>query len=155
MNTMFPRITSGNPPTNLEAVQEFECKVGFPLPRLYKEFLLETNGGRPRESVFPIDGFAHNPFGSLHEFFGLGARPPLADLDEIFEWFKNGVPAGIIAIGRTDGADYLCLDLRDGQEQVRYWDHRHHWGTGEWRESDLYHVANSFEEFIASLRPDA
>jgi hypothetical protein len=44
--------------------------------------------------------------------------------------------------------------MRDGRERVVLWDHRPFWGTGEWRESDLYHVADSFEEFLASLRPN-
>ena len=55
----------------------------------------------------------------------------------------------------TAAGDYVCLDLaRASRRRVAFWDKRHFWGTGEWREGDLYHVANSFEEFLASLRPN-
>jgi hypothetical protein len=151
---MFPTMSDNNRPTTPRAVAQFENDRGVALPSLYKEFLLATNGGRPRTPAFPIQGMAHNTVGTVHFFFGLDANLPVYDLAGTFDWFKDKIPSGIILIASTDAADYVCMDLRSGPERVAFWDHRYHWGTGEWRESDFYHVANSFEEFLASLRPN-
>lgn len=151
---MFPTIRDGNPPTTPRVIAEFEGSRGLALPPLYKEFLLAANGGRPDMPAFPIKGMALNPIGAVHFFFGLDAKLAVYDLAQTFDWFLGKIPAGIVLIGSTDGSDYVCIDLRDGDDGVRFWDHRHHWGTGQWRESDFYHVANSFEEFLASLRPN-
>jgi hypothetical protein len=151
---LFPNITEGNPPTTPEAIAEFERSRGLALPALYKQFLLAANGGRPDLRVFPIKGMAFAPYGTLHFLHGLDARLPSYDLGKIFDRFKNGIPEGMVPIACTDGTGYICLDLRGGQERVAFWDNRHFWGTGEWRESDLYQIASSFLEFLGWLRPD-
>lgn len=151
---MFSEMRDSNPPTTPQAIAEFERSRRLALPSRYKEFLLTTNGGRPDPPAFPIEGMALNPLGAVHFFFGLDATLPVYDLARTFDWFQNRMPSGIVLIASTDGADYVGIDLRKGSDQIAFWDHRHHWGTGEWRESDLYHVANSFEEFLALLRPN-
>jgi hypothetical protein len=152
---MFPEIIEGNPPTSTAAIEAFERERGLALPALYKQFLLVTNGGRPTSPLFPIDGMALNPQGSIQFFLGVENRKwPVYDLAETHDWYAGGIPHGVVPIACTGMGDYICLDLRDGKERVAFWDHRHFWGTGEWRESDLYHVADSFAEFLASLRPD-
>ena len=60
-----------------------------------------------------------------------------------------------MAIACTGLADYICLDLRNSQERVVFWDNRPFWGTGVWNEADLYPIANTVAEFFASLRPAA
>ena len=65
----------------------------------------------------------------------------------------RGFPFGSVPIANQDLGSYICLDLRNGRQRVDFWDHRHFWSTGEWRERDLYHVADSFEEFLSLLRP--
>jgi hypothetical protein len=151
---VFSEMRDGNPPTTPQAITEFERSRGLILPSRYKEFLLTANGGRPEASAFPIERMALNPLGAVHFFFGLNATLSVYDLARTFDWFRDRIPSGIVLIASTDGADYVCLDLRNGQERVAFWDQRHYWGTGEWRESDLHHVANSFADFLASLRPN-
>ena len=153
---MFPQLSETNPSTSLSAIEDFERERGLSLPSLYKEFLLASNGGRPEAPVFPIEGMPLNPFGSIQFFFGINNRRwPVYDLAKTNDFYAGGrIPAGIVFIACTGMGDYVCLDFRDGKDRVAFWDHRHFWGTGEWRESDLYHVADSFAEFLASLRPD-
>ena len=150
---MFPGITDGSSPTTLAAIERFEHDRGLALPDLYKEFLLAKNGGVPRNPTFPIRGMALNPTGSVQVFFGIDVRWPSTELAYAYDLYAGGFPQGIVPIAGDGSGSYICLDLRKGAERVAFWDKRHFWGTGEWRESDLYHVANSFEEFLASLRP--
>jgi hypothetical protein len=140
-----------NPPTTLAAIDAFERERKLVLPQAYKKFLLATNGGVPNTPIFPIKGMELNPFGGVQSFLGIDA--PLSDLAENNDLYAGGIPANIVLIAGNGGGDYICLDLRDGGEKVVFWDKRPFWGAGEWRESDLYPVANSFEEFLASLRP--
>ena len=151
---MFPKMRDGNPPTTVQAISDFERSSDLTLPSLYKEFLLAANGGRPDLAAFPIEDLALNPLGVVHFFFGLHASLPVYDLAQTFDWSQSRIPSGLVLIASTEGSDYVCLDLRNGGDRIAFWDHRHHWGTGEWRESDLYHVADSFEEFLAALQPN-
>ena len=150
--SMLPTMLRKSNPTTSEDVQRFESEIGMALPLTYAAFLQATNGGRPEQDTFPITGLHNNPFGTVQFFFGIGASNPSYDLGEMYRWFSPSIPAGVLTIGCTPGADYICLDLRQGTDRVVYWDHRHHWGTGEWREQDLYHVAASFEAFMRLLQ---
>jgi hypothetical protein len=147
-------LRSANPPTTILAIEKFEDKHGLTLPERYKQFLLTSNGGVPETPAFPIEGFASNPLGAIQVFFGIDARLPTSDLVQVCDMYRGGFPEGIVPIACTDGDDFVCLDLRSGSDRVAFWDKRHFWGTGEWRERDLYHVADSFEEFLATLRPN-
>ena len=151
---MFLKVIDGNPPTTAAAIEDFERERGLVLPSRYKEFLLASNGGVPETPAFPVAGIANYSVGVVQVFFGVGAQKPMPDLAEIYDFYAKGIPRGIVPIADNGGGDYACLDLRNSQERVAFWDKRHFWGTGEWRESDLYHVSNSFEEFLASLRPN-
>lgn len=150
---MFPEIIDGSPPTSMSAIERFEHDRGLALPEFYKQFLLATNGGVPKNSSFPIKGMALNSTGSVQAFFGIGVPWPTTELAHAFDLYQGGLPQGIVPIAGDGSGNYICLDLRDGHERVAFWDKRHFWGTGEWREGDLYHVANSFEEYLATLRP--
>lgn len=151
---MFPALLESNPPTTLAAIEAFENDRGIALPRLYKEFLLAANGGIPENPAFPVHGIADYSVGVMQVFFGVGARAPMPDLAETYDLYAGGIPREVVPIADNGGGDYVCLDLRNGRERVAFWDKRHFWGTGEWRESDLYHVADTFEEFLASLHPN-
>lgn len=150
---MFPKIVDGNPPTTLHAIEKFERDRGLSLPSLYKNFLLVTNGGVPETPAFPIEGMALNPIGIIQVFLGIGVRWPTTELSYAYDLYAGGFPDGIVPIASNGTGDYVCLDLRNDRDRVAFWDKRHFWSTGEWREADLYHVANSFEEFLKSLRP--
>ena len=148
------RMTRTNPPTSIAAINAFEAHIGVKLPPTYRSFLIDQNGGRPLNSTFSINGMHQNPLGSFHEIYGLGAISGGSDATEIFDFFKGGIPKGVVPIGRTDGSDYICLDLRQDRQSVVFWDNSHYWSTGEWREQDLYRIAASFEALLTSLRPN-
>ena len=150
---MLPSIKEKNPPTTVVAVAEFEHLSQLSLPRLYREFLRVANGGVPVSSKFPILGMPGNQNGSVHVFLGIGAPFASEDLVQTFRHLQGRIPEDVLPIACTAGDDLIFLDMRASREQVKFWDHRHFWSTGEWREQDLYHVADSFEEFLSLLRP--
>jgi len=151
---MSPEMVRRNPPTSLSAIIEFECAHGLKLPASYKLFLLETNGGIPRNSNFTIVTRPSNPDENVQNFLGIGVPGiPTSELSYPIDLYHGGIPDGLLPIANQDFGSYICLDLRDGTDRVAFWDKSHFWSTGEWREVDLYHVADSFEAFLALLGP--
>jgi hypothetical protein len=148
---MYAFRLSVRTPTNDLAISDFEQRTGFALPKDYRAFLLHTNGGQPDLNAFPVMDY-EDSVEILNQFSGLGTAKPSSDIAEDHEFFAGRVPDGLIVIGHTDGGGHLCLDLRGGRQKVMFWDHRHFWSTGEWREKDLYHVADTFDELIAAMR---
>jgi hypothetical protein len=150
----FPKTSYSSKRTTPAAIEEIEHRFDLNFPELYKQFLLARNGGRPELPAFSISGLAMNPIGSVNFFFGIAPQLEVYDLRQLLQRFVGRIPVGIVPIGENGGVDYICLDLRNGGERVVFWDHGHFWSTGEWRENDLYLIANSFEEFLKSLRPN-
>ena len=151
---MFPKIVDGNRQTTSSEIESFQRKRHLQLPQTYLQFLLATNGGVPHVTVFPITGMPLNPTGSVQTFLGIGCREPTDDLAYAYDLYAAGFPHGIVPIAHSGSGDLICLDLRRDSNRVAYWDKAHFWSTGEWRESDLYHIADSFEKFVAGLTPD-
>jgi SMI1-KNR4 cell-wall len=149
--TMKMRVS--NPPVAADVISNFERDRGLSLPKSYASFLRSTNGGAPADNAFPVQDRPHSPIETLHFILGLDAGHPSNTLPYAYDFYVGGFPEGIVPIANEDTGNYVCLDLRDGKERVAFWDKRHFWGTGEWRERDFYHIANSFEEFLSLLRP--
>ena len=152
---MLPRMTYLNPPTSSSAIGSFERDRGLSLPIAYKSFLLGTNGGVPIASLFSLQGRPQDPIDNVQEFLGIGVSIQTSELSYAYDLYIGGFPFGIVPIADQDNGNYICLDLRNGKNSVSFWDKRHFWSTGEWRESDLYHIANSFDEFLTLLRPNS
>jgi SMI1 / KNR4 family (SUKH-1) len=152
---MYPIMhgeTSAGSTTDAQ-IREFERTRQIALPAAYRNFLKATDGGVPDRRTFPIAGMKDNPFGGIQCFFGLNSPTEVNTLVWNYDLYAGGFPRGIVPIAGNGGGDYVCLDLRDGQDRVVFWNFRHYWGTGQWRDTDLYHVANTFDEFLASLKP--
>ena len=152
---MLLDIVDAGPPVTIDQITRFENKISQKLPKSYVEFLLRCNGGSPHRATFPINGLALNPTGKIHYFFGIGAEFESYDLTKKYEIFQRDIPAGVIVIACTAGSHYICLNLRKEQEKVVYWDQGHFWGTGEWREQDLYEIAPTFEGLIRAMETGA
>ena len=152
---MHPNMTSLNPPIAPSAIAAFERSRAITLPASYRAFLQATNGGVPKLSVFPVQGRPRAPLDNVQSFLGIGVPGiPTDELAYAYDLYIGGFPFGIVPIANQDEGNYVCLDLRGGNEKVVFWDKSHFWSTGEWREKDLYAVADSFDEFLALLRPN-
>lgn len=142
-----------NPPIDNVRIDNFERERSIKLPTSYRTFLLATNGGVPLKNLaYPIAGMNFNPFGGLQVFFGLNTAVDYNLLEGIYDRYVDGIQKGIVPIADNGFGDYICLDTRNKAGRVRFWDKRHFWSTGEWREHDLYHVADNFEAFLSVLR---
>jgi hypothetical protein len=147
-----PTILDGNMPASPEAISNFEEQRCLKLPPSYRRFLSIVNGGVPVQSAFPIAEYASDTHGNVKVFLSIGSRYPTEELAYAYDLYTGGLPDKIIPIACDDIGNYVCLDLRNNSDSVVFWDHRHYWSTGEFREQDLYRVADTFEAFLNSLR---
>ena len=154
--SMLERVDEQGPPIEASVIDAFEKKHGLQLPEAYKNFLLQTNGGRPRPGNFPITGLDKNPYGSIQAFYGLKTEHRSEDLDVILDELQAPtVPKGILPIACTGyEADELVIDLRDPAAPVKFFDSVPFWGNNVWKESYLHPVAVNFDALLASLMTD-
>jgi hypothetical protein len=112
---------------------------------------LATNGGRPERDLFTLHGLEGNPLGRIHVFFGVNDSVESCNLDWNFEVFRDRLPAGLLPIATTEGADKICLSVAGEQSgKVFYWDGHARAGT-----PNLYFLADDVTSFLTSLRADA
>ena len=148
---MLRDVTDSNPPIDERHIAGFEVDCGFSFPESFTSFLLKTNGGRPVPSVFPIEDFPNNPDDEVQAFFGLNATIPSEDLAAIMADLRGLIPSQILPIACTGCGDFVCIDLRNPNGPVVFWDRKPFWGENIWDEDDLYFVAPSFDSFLDSL----
>jgi hypothetical protein len=137
-------------------IQAFEQSYGHALPDDYRQFLLDVNGGRPDR--------AHREFdqGVVNCLFGLDDTDDERDLADHANWTRPTLPSpDLLFIGHDDGGNQLLLALA-GDHRGEVW----YMLTGDdarpddanprvlWHDRrDLRKVADSFEQFMRSLRP--
>ena len=117
-------------------IVRLERTLDVELPRSYRLLLVRTNGGRPKSPYFPISGLAGNPGGCLNFVFDVTSEFEVNRIEWQYAFHHNRIPSQVLLVASNPGSDFICLDLRNGQQRVGFWDYAHFWSTGEWRESD-------------------
>jgi hypothetical protein len=137
-------------------IQAFERSYGHPLPDDYKRFLLDVNGGQPARTNRE---FAH---GVVNNLFSLDDPEDSGDLADRATWTRPTLPSpDLLFIGHDDCGNQLLLALAgDHRGEVWYMltddDARPDDANPRvlWHDRrDLRKVADSFEQFMRSLRP--
>ncbi len=113
--TLFPPALSG------ERLAGLEEQIGHSLPRQYREFLLEHNGGYPRPQEFR--GGEGGTGGLVDAFLGIHG----GDFDDL-AWYvatyKGRIPSGCVPIAHDPFGNLICICV-GGTETGRifFWDH--------------------------------
>ncbi len=157
-------IAKPGPTVTESDVLRFEIGiVSCRLPDDYRRFLLEVNGGRAPSShrVFTIRRGEVKNETVLHSLYSLNAPDDRDDLAtaQVHHDPLMKPPKGFMWIGYDDFGSPLIMplvsehrgeiwyfDIEDGLED-RTW-------IGWFERRDVWHVANSFAEFMAGLRSD-
>lgn len=135
----------------LAAVEEL---LGYRLPDAYREFLRNTNGGRPAQpAVHAGAGFVAD-----QRLFGLNRPDRLEDLVYANGFFGDRLTTGHLAIGYVQGG-LLVLRVRgDGTGSVWWYDDddprdRDEYGAVAVCDRLLVRLAGDFSAFWLALRP--
>jgi len=144
-------------PLSPEMLEDLEQNSGVELPREYRQFLLEHNGGVPEPRWFVVPGdeefdgeAAERPFAC---FFALHHRPWNDDTPEgalgfplqaAWRDFEGAMlMSNVVPIGKDESGSYICI-AHHGPErgQVLYFDHDY---------DTLRPLAVDFPSFLAML----
>jgi cell wall assembly regulator SMI1 len=141
-------------------IARFEAKLGYRLPPSFRRFLLEINGCVPAEenTVLPVSG------GSvvLQVLYGLDCPDDWMDVEyalELMQLREEGAfPSDALPIGNDGFGNGIVLSLAGGTAGQVYYQNLSEFPTRP-RETEWYRarqfekVADTFDEFIATLRP--
>lgn len=145
-------------PTNENDILAFGREFNVRIPDDYRDFLLAQNGGKPDACDFDVPGYRF-PVAMINTFYGIlddktgraGNSLNVANQDLMYR-----LPKGFIAIGDNGCGDQILLaTLNSGTSGVFYFDHENEPYDSDvvWEGfGNIYKVANSFSEFLASLR---
>lgn len=140
-------------PLSEDIVEAVAQGLVIKLPKSYKKFLVEVNGGIPKNSGFR---FKDDSNGSLLSgFYGI---VPDRYYNLLFYCgvYSSRVPSNTLPIAGDQLGNIILLSVK-GQDygKVYFWDHEREADEGETPDySNLSLVADSFEEFLEKLEPD-
>ncbi|WP_417383851.1 ankyrin repeat domain-containing protein [Gimesia sp.] len=119
--TMPPHVqfTQAGPQLTPADIQKFETEHQIQLPQLYRDFLMQTNGGIPVPNHLQLkSGGVTTPL-DFHYFFGINANNPEQDLKTALKAHTHFPVPGYLPIakfaapdqlqGRSDFFLYLCI----------------------------------------------
>ena len=133
-------------------LEEFERHLGTPLPKDYRDFLAETNGGRPEPSAFMFQQYGRPQKSLVDWFFTLDATEEQYHVLRENETLSGRIPARLLPIACDPFGNIVLLDLgAKSVGAVYFWDHENENMEGEPYWDNVSYIAASFTAFISSL----
>ncbi|MCL9635033.1 SMI1/KNR4 family protein [Bacillus zanthoxyli] len=132
---------------SIEDLERFEHSHSITIPREYRDFLLEYNGGYPNPSVYKISEKLGESIVNI--FYGIGTM--YDNLEKKFDLFDEIVEAGFMAIADDPSGNQICIGISN-----QYFGQVYHWAHGEETEEmeNIYFLSNSFNDFLNCLYED-
>ena len=138
---------------NHDKLTQAETKLGYRLPDLLVEQLLEKNGGATKRLSYKVKGNAYLVVGDskifINSLLGINCEHNQSEcldiLSSLFFWETKNLPKGLVVIAEV-GSAWLLLDYNDSKSEpsVKYWNPSIQNGIK---------VASSWESFCAKLYP--
>ncbi len=145
---MAIEMTGSATKASIEDIQNFEAKVGAKLPEDYKEFLLQYNGGSPRQ---PNEVTSHSS-ASVRSFLGFNSES-VRDLNKVTESYTGRIPKSTIPIAADESGNLIVMSLEEVRfGSVYFWDHELEVEDEVLERSpNITPLANTFSEFFKKL----
>jgi cell wall assembly regulator SMI1 len=147
-------LTVNKPMTDEAHVVTLESRLKCSLPEDYREFLLQHNGGRPRERAFQFKLRTGVGTDSVVDWFLSIYDGEFSNLEQVLDTFRDRLPSDVLPIARDPFGNLVLLGLGGKvRGKVYFWDHElEPDGVPNWSNIDL--VADSFDRFMAGLTPN-
>ncbi|MED4651219.1 SMI1/KNR4 family protein [Bacillus pseudomycoides] len=130
---------------SLKDLEVFEREHNLKFPDLYREFLLNYNGGYVNPNVFSIS--SEEGESALNVFYGIGNMHN--NLEKKFNFFDEILEIGFIPIASDSGGNQICLGINESfYEKIYCWDHEQE--TDESMEN-MYFLADNINDFLDGL----
>ncbi|MBC1359129.1 SMI1/KNR4 family protein [Listeria booriae] len=138
------KLSNPNGKIKEDDIQKFESINGFVLPKAYRLFLLENNGGETEPSTFFIS--ENEGISVLNSFFGLGDI--YENLQDFVEIYDERLPDGFIPIGNDPAGNVICVSINESSsDNIYFWDHEQEIENPN-EMSNVFFLANDIEAFI-------
>jgi hypothetical protein len=145
-------IKDHGPELSESDISDLEKRLSAMLPKDYRRFLLEFNGGRPVPDIVDIDGLPGSE-ADVQAFFGIDDPVESYNIDWNLKTLAGRLEAGLLPIGCDSGGNVFCISLRKRDRgAVLYCDLQSVFADLE-AKPDVYPVASDFETFLSGLRP--
>ena len=148
------QIKSDHPGTLPEPILSvLERYWGFSLPKEYRNFLLEHNGGEPNVDCFNFKNDKED--GSDIRCF-LGIYPDQHnDLLDHIKTYKDRLPSNLFPIAYDSCSNLICISVTEPDRgKIYFWDHEVEADPSQDEVPDysnLTLIADSFNEFLEGL----
>jgi len=151
----WPTISERGPQVTGAQIAAFETAFGYKLPEDYRAFLLEVNGGQPAATNCEFSKGVVNNLFSLENGDHEGS-----DLQVRAERARKDLPSpSLLFVGHDDGGARLLIPL-EGEHRGQVWFQIKSERPEDANPRVLWHdrrdmtkLADSFEEFMSSLKP--
>jgi hypothetical protein len=129
-------------------VNDFEKENNIKLPKDYRDFLLEFNGGKPSPNR------NENPNTIVTYILGMHNGDYYASLYKHIDMFKGRLPLSTFPIATDPFGNLFIMSLHtEGRGHIYFWDHE---GEPEYQDGhyvdNCSFVAYSFSEFVNNLK---
>jgi hypothetical protein len=135
--------------------------IGLVFPPAYKSHLLKYNGGRCEPNVFDFMENGALTQSMVDWFFAIydGEYDNLLENLQIFKIDHKRLPTQMLPIAHDPGGNLICISCFGSDSgKVYFWDHEKEVDYSIASDDDysnLYLIANSFEEFLDGLYEDS
>ncbi len=143
---MFKKFNGAND----NYIKEYEDAVHMVLPKDYREFLLDTNGGCFEDELYTVGVEELKEEVGIDVLFGFNMDRSLC-LNTWYDEYKYDLEEDMVIIGNSINAGLILLIWKEHVKGIFLWDHCLELEQST-PEECLYKIAGSFEEFINSLR---
>lgn len=133
----------------INKVAEYEQTVKMELPKDYRDFLVNTNGGQFVDEIhtFWVDELKENI--GVDVLFGFNQARSLC-LNSWHNEYDEELPENTIIIGNSINAGLILLICQEDWKGIFLWDHCLNLEQST-EEDCLYRISDSFELFFNSL----
>ena len=121
---------------SVNLIDEFESLVHYELPKDFKEFVLQYNGGRPEHKAYDTDTTEERVLKTILSF----NKEDISTVWETNEGDIEGLPDKYVVFATDPFGNLICFDKDN--DNVIFWNHE---------DESVEHIANTFTEFIDKL----
>ncbi len=145
------KFLTKHPPVTEKQIQDFEKILTVPIPKSFRDFLLESNGGVPLNNAFDVFSPSENltlyTF-IISRFLGIGVKD---DIIKAYQIFHKELPPFFVPFAIDSFSNFMCISLKT--EEIYFWDHQSAMSKSKiHKDKPLFlFVAENFEEFMEKL----
>jgi SMI1-KNR4 cell-wall len=133
-----------------QQIQSLEEKIGFALPQDYKNFLIQTNGGRLEDSTFYVGELEQDIL--MNVFYGYEVEKDKV-LNIVFwlDKYNDEIPEQSLLIGNEPGGAFILYIPYGDDCGVYFYDDSYVFPQSS-DEQNTYYIAETFQEFYEGLK---